>query len=84
MQNNTVFFNASNAKIVVRINNTLVGVASSAYNLAKLLRKHNVNAHTDTILHSSDVDFASEEGFKTDNCAHALIDMALKIVKKYN
>lgn len=84
MQNNTVFFNASNAKIVVRINNTLVGVASSAYNLAKLLRKHNVNAYTDTILHSSDVDFASEEGFKTDNCAHTLIDMALKIVKKYN
>ena len=80
----TVFFNANNARIQVTINNTLVGAASTYYRLAKLLRKHNVNVHTDTLVCSSSIDFASEENFATDNCAHTLIDNALQIVQKYN
>ena len=80
----TVFFNADNATVQVYINNVLVGAASTYYRLAKLLRKHNVNVLQDALVCSSSIDFASEENFATDSCAHALIDNALAIVRKYN
>tara|TARA_B110000285_G_C14690106_1_gene408673 strand:+ start:196 stop:462 length:267 start_codon:yes stop_codon:yes gene_type:complete len=83
-QTNNVFFNADNARIQVYINSVFVAVASNSYRLAKALRKHNVNVHTDTLVCSSSIDFASEEGFATDACAHTLINNALQIVQKYN
>ena len=79
----TVFFNANNATVQVYINNTLVGASSTYYNLAKLLRKNNVNVKTAALMHSSSIDFAAEEGFATDACAHNIIDSAIKIVRKY-
>jgi hypothetical protein len=33
------------------------------------------------LLFSSDVDFASEEGFATDGCAHKIIDAAVAQLK---
>ena len=74
---NTVFFNATDAAVQATINNVVAGAAYTAADLAALLRKHNVNVQTDTLMHSSDVDFASEEGFATDDCAHTLIEDAL-------
>ena len=74
-----VFFNAENAAIKLSIEQQAVGYASTAAELAALLRKHNVTL-ADRLMHSSDVDFASEEGFSSDDAAHALIEEALQLL----
>ena len=80
MQNtNNVFLNACNACIVVTVNNTVVATdVQTADALVEVFLQHNVNVLTDTIMHSSSIDFAEEEGFATDNCAHNIIDEALE------
>jgi hypothetical protein len=78
MQNtNYVFLNADDAAIVVTVNKVVVGAAYTAAQLAALFTANNINVSTDTIMCSSSIDFAQEEGFDTDDCAHALIDSAL-------
>jgi len=37
---------------------------------------HNINVLKDTIMCSSSIDFASEEGFASDASAHNIIDAA--------
>ena len=76
--NNFVFLNADDAAIVVTLNNTVVGFAYTADALAQVFLQNNVNVLTDTIMCSSSIDFAAEEGFATDDCAHALINAALE------
>ena len=79
MQNtNYVFLNAVDAAIVVTVNNTVVGAAYTAAQLAALFIANNVNVSTDTIMCSSSIDFAQEEGFATDSCAHNIIEAALE------
>lgn len=74
-----VFFGADQGKISVEVDKRWAGTASTAQELADLLAAHSVDVDTATMYHSSSVDFASEEGFATDNCAHALIDTALDL-----
>ena len=79
MQNTTnkfVFFNADNAQVKVTVDNTVAGYADTVDGLVEVLLQANVSS-ADTFMHSSDVDFASEEGFATDDCAHTLIENAL-------
>lgn len=71
-----VFFNAEDAQVKVTVDNTVAGFADTVDGLVEILLQNNVSS-ADTLMHSSDVDFASEEGFATDDCAHALIDNAL-------
>ena len=80
MQNtNYVFLNAEDAAIVVTVNKTVVATdVQTADALVEVFLQHNVNVLTDTIMHSSSIDFAEEEGFATDNCAHNIIDKALE------
>ena len=79
MQNtNYVFLNATDAAIVVTVNNTVVGAAYTAAQLAALFTANNVNVSTDTIMCSSSIDFAQEEGFATDSCAHNIIEEAFE------
>ena len=79
MQNtNNVFLNAEEAAIVVKVNNVQVAAAYTAAQLAAVFKQHNINVLTDTIMCSSSIDFASEEGFATDNCAHNIIEAALQ------
>ncbi len=75
--NKFVFFNAVDAAVQLTVDNTVVGAADSVDGVVEMLLRANVRAD-DRIFHSSDVDFASEEGFATDDCAHALIDAALE------
>ena len=74
---NNVFLNADEAAIVVTVNNTVVAACYNAAQLVAAFTQHNVNVLTDTIMCSSSIDFASEEGFATDNCAHNIIEAAL-------
>jgi len=74
-----VFFNAEAAQVKVTVEDAVVGYADTAAELAALLRKHNVTL-ADRLMHSSDVDFASEEGFSSDDAAHALIEEALQLL----
>jgi len=81
MQNttNNVFLNAENAAIVVTVNNTVVAAdVQTADALVQVFLQHNVNVLADTIMCSSSIDFAAEEGFATDNCAHNIIEAALE------
>ena len=72
-----VFFNAANAQVQLTVDNTVVGAADTVDALVELLLRADVCA-TDRIMHSSDMDFASEEGFATDDAAHELLEAALE------
>jgi len=80
MQNtNYVFLNAADAAIVVTVNDIVVATdVQTADALVEVFLQHNIDVLTDTIMCSSSIDFAEEEGFATDSCAHALIDAALE------
>ena len=75
---NNVFLNAQNAAIVVTVNNVQVAAVYTAAQLAAVFKQHNINVLTDTIMCSSSIDFAEEEGFATDACAHNIIDEAFE------
>ena len=79
MQNtNYVFLSAADAAIVVTVNNTVVATdVQTADALVQVFLTHNINVLQDTIMHSSSIDFASEEGFASDASAHDIIDEAL-------
>ena len=76
---NYVFLNADNAAIVVTVNNTVVATdVQTPDALVQVFLTHNINVLTDTIMCSSSIDFAQEEGFATDSCAHNIIEAALE------
>ena len=80
MQNN-VFLNACNAAIVVTVNNKIVATdVQTADALVEVFLQHNVNVNTDTIMCSSSIDFAEEEGFASDASAHNIIDEAFELL----
>ena len=74
---NFVFFNAVDAAVQVKVNDAVVGYADTVGGLVELFLQNNLQ-HNDTFMHSSDVDFASEEGFDSDDAAHNLIEQALE------
>jgi hypothetical protein len=76
--NNYVFLTAANAAIAVHVNNTVVATdVQTADALVQVFLTHNINVMRDTIMCSSSIDFAEEEGFATDACAHNIIDAAV-------
>ena len=76
---NNVFLNACNAAIVVTVNNTVVATdVQTADALVQVFLQHNVNVNIDTIMCSSSIDFAEEEGFANDASAHNIIDEAFE------
>ena len=76
---NYVFLNAADAAIAVHVNNTVVATdVQTADALVEVFLQNNINVLTDTIMCSSSIDFAEEEGFATDNCAHNIIEAALE------
>ena len=74
-----VYFNAEDAQVKLSIDSNVVGYADNAKQLANMLRSNNVTTEQDMYF-SSSVDFASEEGFATDNCAHNIIDDAVAML----
>jgi hypothetical protein len=76
---NNVFLNANNAAIEVFVNNTLVANdVQTSDALVEVFLQHNINVLNDTIMCSSSIDFAEEEGFASDASAHNIIDEALE------
>ena len=75
---NNVFLNAQDAVIVVTVNNVQVAAVYTADALVKVFLQHNINVNTDTIMCSSSIDFAEEEGFASDASAHNIIDEAFE------
>jgi hypothetical protein len=74
-----VFFNAEDAKVKITVDNEFVAYASNAEELLEAMNEFGVDASA-TMMASSDVDFASEEGFATDSCAHDIIEEALALL----
>ena len=85
MQNtNYVFLNAANAAIVVTVNNVVVATdVQTADALVQVFLTHNINVLTDTIMCSSSIDFAEEEGFASDASAHNIIDEAFEALAQH-
>ena len=76
---NYVFLNAANAAIVVTVNNVCVANdVQTADALVEVFLQNNINVLTDTIMCSSSIDFAEEEGFASDASAHNIIDEAFE------
>ena len=76
---NTVFLNAVNDAIIVTVNNKVVATdVQTADALVQVFLTHNIKVFTDTIMCSSSVDFAAEEGFATDSCAFNIIEAAIE------
>ena len=75
-----VFLNAEDGAVVVEIENEVVGSASTAEELAELFREHAVSTADDNVYFSSSLDFASEEGFDSDDAAHEIVDTAFEIL----
>ena len=76
---NYVFLNAADAAIVVTVNDIVVATdVQTPDALVEVFLQNNVNVLTDTIMCSSSIDFAQEEGFATDDCAHNIIEEALE------
>ena len=76
---NNVFLNAVDAVIVVTVNNKIVATdVQTTDALVQVFLTHNINVLTDTIMCSSSVDLAAEEGFATDSCAFNIIEDAIE------
>ena len=73
-----VYFKAADGEVVVTIDQQPVGSASTAEDLARILLENAVSTADDCYC-SSSVDFASEEGFATDDDAHDMIADAFDI-----
>jgi len=82
MQNtNYVFLAAADAAIVVTVNNVVVATdVQTADALVEVFLQNNVNVLNDTIMCSSSIDFAEEEGFASDASAHNIIDEAFEVL----
>ena len=74
-----VVFNADDGGIAVSVGGNPVGHAYTPELLAELLGSVGVDANTE-MFYGSGVDFASEEGFDTDDGAHDFIDTALEMM----
>ena len=78
---NNVFLNAADAAIVVTVNNAVVANdVQTADALVQVFLTHNINVLQDTIMCSSSIDFAEEEGFASDASAHNIIDEAFDVL----
>lgn len=72
-----VFLTAEEGSIVVSIDHQPVGCADTAEELADIFTANNITIDSD-IYCSSSIDFASEEGFDSDDDAHAIINAAIE------
>ena len=75
-----IFLNAVNGQVQVKISDEYVGSAKTAEELATIFTEHKVDIATDDIFSSSSIDFASEEGFDSDEDAHSLIQGAFDML----
>jgi hypothetical protein len=66
---------ATNA-IVLRINKTVDVFCNSANDIIAAFKQYNINKY-DTIMCSSDVDFATEFDYAYDSAVHDMLDEAL-------
>ena len=71
-----VSFNANARTVELFVEQEYKGCATDAAGLLELLVKNNVTG-SDELFNSSSIDFASEYGFATDDCAHAIVNAAL-------
>ena len=75
-----VFFNAEAGEVKLSIDSAVIGYYDDADGLYDAFVAHGVTLDDD-LFFSSDVDFASENGFATDDDAHAIIDAAVAQLK---
>lgn len=77
MQNQVDFISAHNGGIQMYSDSGLVGWGDTAESVAYVLNTKGISS---TVMGSSTMDFASEEGFATNGGAHILWAQALELV----
>jgi len=77
MSNQVDFISAHNGGIQCCSDTGLIGWSSTAEGIAYILKTKGI---AETVMGSSSMDFASEEGFPTDNGAKILWAQALELV----
>ena len=73
-----VYFNAEDGKVKMQVDNRVVVHSADPKDIAQAMADHGVS-NQDRMAHSSDVDFADEEGFANSGDAHEIIDQALEL-----
>lgn len=73
-----VYFNAEDGKVKMQVDNRVVAHSADPKDIAQAMADHGVS-NQDRMAHSSDVDFADEEGFANSGDAHEIIDQALQL-----
>ena len=73
-----VYFNAEDGKVKMQVDNRVVVHSADPKDIAQAMADHGVS-NQDRMAHSSDVDFADEEGFANSGDAHEIIDQALQL-----
>ena len=77
MSNQVDFVSAHNGGIQMYSDSGLVGWGNTAESVAYILNTKGISS---TVMASSSIDFASEEGFATNNGAKLLWEQALELV----
>lgn len=73
-----VYFNAEDGKVKMQVDNRVVAHSADPKDIAQAMADHGVS-NQDRMAHSSDVDFADEEGFANSGDAHEIINQALQL-----
>jgi len=73
-----VYFNAQDGMVKMQVDNEEVALTANPQELADAM-KDNFVTSSDRLMHSSDVDFADEEGFETQEGAHMIINKAMEL-----
>ena len=74
-----VYLKADEGKIVVSVDDAVVGSASTSQELLELFRTHGITIDSE-IYNSSSIDFANEYGFESEGDAHDIIEQVLELI----
>ena len=74
-----VYLKADEGKIVVSVDDVVVGSASTSQELLELFRTYSITINSE-IYNSSSIDFADEYGFESEGDAHDIIEQVLELI----
>ena len=74
-----VYLKAEDGKIVVSVDDVVVGSVGSTQDLVDLFKTNSITIDSE-IYNSSSIDFADEYGFESAGDAHEIIEQALELI----
>jgi len=83
MTNETVFIGANNGglEVYLGVGNLIAGNIKTAKTFKYVMDTYGIDIDTTTIYTTSSMDFASEEGFESDDDARILMEEGFKLIE---